>query len=178
MNPNSIPKQFSSWVCYCLAAIFIASTAFGQGTPSTQPGGAITINDAANASPYPSTVLVTNYVGAITRVTVTLSGVTHGYPDDLDVVLESPDGERVTLWSDAGGQFDVNSVDLTFDSSTPAAPLLPDEAQINSGRFRPTNNNPSGDPDPAISVGAGTDLGVFIGDDSTGVWRLFVNDDT
>lgn len=178
MNPNSIPKRLSSWVYYCLAAIFIASTAFGQGAPSTQAGGAITINDAANASPYPSTVLVTNYVGAITRVTVTLNGVTHGYPDDIDAVLEAPNGERVSLWSDAGGQNDVNGVDVTLDSSSPAAPLLPDEGQITTGRFRPTNNNPAGDVDPAISAGAGTDLGVFVNDAPNGLWRLFVSDDT
>ena len=182
MNPNSIPKQLSSWVYYCLAAILIASTAFGQpipqtGPPSTQPGGAITITDAGNGSPYPSTVLVTNYSGHVTRVTVTLTGVTHGYPDDVDVVLESPSGDKVVLWSDAGGQLDVSSVDLTFDSSSPAAPALPDEGQITSGRVRPTNNNPAGDSDPAIATGAGTDLGVFIGENPTGQWRLYVNDD-
>src|SRR6186713_1328801 len=114
MNPNSIPKRLRSWVC-TMAAIFIAATAYGQ--PSTQPGGAITINDNANASPYPSTVLVTNYVGAISRVTVTLSGITHGYPDDIDVVLRAPNGEQVKLLSDVGGQFDVGNLDVTLDST-------------------------------------------------------------
>ncbi len=36
----------------------------------------ITINDRANASPYPSTISVSGMVGSITKVTVTLNGLT------------------------------------------------------------------------------------------------------
>ena len=40
--------------------------------------------------------------GTITRVTATLTDLSHGYPDDVDVMLVSPGGQSVLLLSDAG----------------------------------------------------------------------------
>lgn len=180
MNPNSIPKRLKSWVC-SLAAIFIAVTAFGHiivqtGPPSITPGGSITIADTNATS---STVVVTNFVGHITRVTVTLNGVTHGYPDDIDIVLQGPaagGSKQVKLFSDAGGQFDIGNTDVTLDST--ASSSLPNEALITSGRYRPTDFDGGDNATETGNFAGGTDLGVFIDDDANGTWTLFVRDDT
>ena len=56
--------------------------------------------------------------GVISKVIVKLNGLQHTYPDDIDILLVGPGGERVMLMSDAGGSKDVVNVNLTFDSAT------------------------------------------------------------
>src|SRR5688572_19861663 len=104
-------------------------------------GGAIEVRDNARADPYPSRVTVPGGVGTVTKVSVTLKGVTHGCPIDLDVQLVSPTGASVILMSDAGappggGCPDAAGVDLTFDDEAPAA--LPDR-RLRSGTYRPAD---------------------------------------
>jgi len=176
MNPNSIPKRISSWVLYCIASILMAGTAFGQFTVTQT--GAITINDNASATPIPSQIGISNVVGTIEKVTVRLTGVTHGYPDDIDIVLRAPNGEEVLLMSDSGGQFDINAVELTFSQS--ASGSLPNDTQIVTGTYLPSNfdlsvddNFDGGSPVPPY----GTSLDIFNGDSANGNWGLFVRDD-
>jgi len=52
--------------------------------------------------------------GAVSKVTVSLNGLSHTYPDDLDILLVGPDGAKVMLMSDAGLGNDLNNVVLTF----------------------------------------------------------------
>lgn len=151
----------------------------------------ITINDrTSNTNPpgigslYPSTINVSGLSGTVTQVTASLNGLSHTFPDDVDVLLVGPGGQRVILMSDAGGNPDVSGVNLTFDQS--AAPL-PDETQIVSGTYRPTNFNtntslePGGvDNFPASAPGQavyGSDLNVFNGTAANGAWQLYVIDD-
>ncbi len=126
MKYSTKTKRLVSWAIGGLASCFVAMSTMGQAvvTQST----AIAINDLSKASPYPSTNQVQNTLGTIEKVTVTLNSVTHGYPDDIDMVLEGPDGTKVTLMSDAGGQFDLSSTTFTLDST--AGTALPDEAVI------------------------------------------------
>src|SRR6185369_1599680 len=63
----------------------------------------ITIVDEAAASLYPSVVQVANVTGAVTKVTVTLHGLSHTYASDLDIMLVAPGGQSIMLMSDAGG---------------------------------------------------------------------------
>ena len=54
---------------------------------STNPA-AITINDAANATPYPSTINVSGVTAnVVTKVQVRLNGFGHTFPADVDVLL-------------------------------------------------------------------------------------------
>src|SRR3712207_2556868 len=79
----------------------------------------ITINDNAPASPYPSNIPVNNpALTAVTKVRVTFFRFRHTHPDDVDVILVGPGGQRAVLMSDAGGSADVLApgINLTFSS--------------------------------------------------------------
>ena len=82
-------------------------------------GGAITINDAGPATPYPSTCVVSGLSGSISDVNVQIAGLSHTYPDDIDMLLVSPRGQNAIFMSDAGGQFDLVNCDLTIDDEAP-----------------------------------------------------------
>lgn len=128
------------------------------------------------ANPYPSEIDVSGLDGAIRDVTVTLYGLSHTWPDDLDVLLVGPEGQNVMLMSDAGGSLDVENVTLKFDDA--AADFLPDSGQIVSGTFKPTNYEMDTNlPNPAPPQPYGTMLSAFDGLNPNGTWRLFVFDD-
>ena len=143
--------------------------------------GAITINDAAAASPYPSTITVSTLTATVCRVTVSLNGLSHPFPDDLDIALVGPNGEAVLLMSDNGGANALSSASLTFDDL--AGGSLPDASQIVSGTFKPSNigdksdGRPDNFPAPAPTTRYSTNLSVFNGINPNGVWKLFVFDD-
>ena len=40
----------------------------------------------------------------ITHISVTLNGLSHTFPDDLDFLLVSGSGNNLEFWSDAGGR--------------------------------------------------------------------------
>jgi subtilisin-like proprotein convertase family protein len=140
-------------------------------------GAAITINATAPATPYPSTASVADVVGSVTDVNVTLLGVTHATPDELDVMLVSPGGKRAIVMSDAGGATALAGTDLTLDDQ--AGQDLPDSTAITTGSYRPANYE-AGDsfaaPAPDSS-GAGFALSGFNDSGANGTWRLFVMSD-
>jgi subtilisin-like proprotein convertase family protein len=72
----------------------------------TGPGNPALIaaaSDAPSAATYPAQLPVSGLSGEIADVDVNLTGLSHAHPDDLDVVLVSPQGQKVMLTSDAGG---------------------------------------------------------------------------
>src|SRR6185503_1794692 len=105
-----------------------------------------------------------------------LKGLSHTYPDDLDILLVGPAGQKVVLMSDAGGGTDISNVTLTFDDG--AASSLPDSAAIVSGSYKPTDFV-TGDifPSPAPAGPYGTALSAFNGLNPNGAWSLYVLDD-
>ncbi len=137
----------------------------------------IVINDNSPATPYPSTIHVAGLAGTLTRLSVTLNGVSHPYADDIDIMLVSPAGRSVTLFSDAGGTNVLNNLTLTFDDAASAS--LPDAGAIASGSYKPSNYAPLADPFPAPApVGAtGDRLSVFNSASPNGDWMLYVVDD-
>jgi hypothetical protein len=44
------------------------------------------------AAPYPSALTVANTCAPVTKVEVKLQGLSHAYPDDLDILLAGPGG--------------------------------------------------------------------------------------
>ncbi len=134
----------------------------------------IVIPNVGPASPYPSTINVAGLAGTVTRVTVTLNGLSHTFPDDIDILLVGPGGS-VILMSDTGGALDVTNVNLTFDDT---GAMLPDNTQIVSGTFQPTNFG-AGDtfPAPAPAGPYGATLSVLNGTAPNGTYSLYVFDD-
>lgn len=154
----------------------------GSTTVTFGNSSAITINDNSTASPYPSTINVSGVNPAyMTSVRVSISGLTHSYPDDLDIILVGPQGQRSILMSDAGGGGDVTALAaLGFEQS--AATAIADETTLTAGIFRPANYDASGTdtfpaPGPGALVNAPADLSVFNGTDPNGTWSLYVVDD-
>lgn len=140
------------------------------------------------STPYPSVINVSGLVGTTNTVRVSLSNVSHTFPDDIDILLVSPTGQKFILMSDAGGSSAVTNRTLTFSDA--AATQVPD-ASLASGTYRPANYEtandvfatgapagPYGDPGPGgTPAGTGTLNGTFSGASPNGTWQLFVSDD-
>jgi hypothetical protein len=95
--------------------------------------GFTSLDDEYNGLP----VRVWGTTGTTTNVSVTLTGLSHTWPDDLDLVLIGPGNTNLLFMSDAGGNFNfpISNVTLTFSDG--ATQSLPDNAQIASGSYRP-----------------------------------------
>ena len=132
------------------------------------------------ASPYPSVINVSGLAGAIADVNVTISGLSHTFPDDIDILLVGPTGQTVILISDAGGPHDVTNLAMTFDDEALSFPS--NGNSLVSGVFKPINSTVNGGPNdvfpaPAPAGPYGGLLSVFDGTLPNGNWRLFVFDD-
>src|SRR6266571_1228805 len=78
-----------------------------------------------NGKPYPSTITVAGQP-TISSLTVSIFGLWHTFPDDVDILLVGPTGATCVLMADCGGGNFItsnNPVDLAF---TNGAPSLPD----------------------------------------------------
>src|SRR5438874_11915556 len=116
---------------------------------------AITINDAAIATPYPSSSTVSGLVNQVVgKVTVTLHGFHHTYASDVDILLVGPGGQKMVLMSNAaGGEFAAAApVDITFDDA--ASSLLPTNGPLVTNLYQPTAYNmttPGGTRSPSFN---------------------------
>jgi subtilisin-like proprotein convertase family protein len=147
----------------------------------TNPAG-VTILDSprvsgiAPGSPYPSTIAVAGLVGTVSKVTVTITNFAHVFPNDTDMLLVGPGGQKLLLSSDVGGTAAVTNRTFTLDDA--AATTIP--AGMANGTYRPTNSG-TGDTFPAPApAGPHADpqlLSVFNGQNPNGVWSLYVVDD-
>lgn len=139
------------------------------------------------ASPYPSTISVAGMpVGLAAGPRVTLNGLAHGFPRDLDILLVGPEGssfvgQRSLLMSDVCGS---NLTALTGQNFTfvpsgglvlPANPA----STCQGGISAPTDNDPASDafPAPAPPVVSPANLAQFAGTKTNGTWQLWANDD-
>ncbi|WP_026690985.1 proprotein convertase P-domain-containing protein [Alteribacter aurantiacus] len=120
------------------------------------------------ASPYPSEINV-NMPGTIIKVTVTLNDLSHTFPDDIFLLLVSPNGQSLRLMGDAGGSDEINNVTITFDDD--ANEPLPDDDQIVSGTYLVSNYPIFPPPAPQ------EELSIFNGVSPNGTWQLFAFDD-
>ena len=164
-----------------VAALLLSSTAATAATNSFSNTGAIAIDDDGPATPYPSNVAVAGLCGIVTDANVTLSNLSHASPDDIDVLLVSPAGNKTLLMSDAGGFADVTGLTLTFDDAAAASLRDTDTmGAITSGIYKPTNyatNVTDVLPAPAPTGPYVASLAEFNGTAPNGTWQLFVRDD-
>lgn len=153
-----------------------ASLSVSSGTRTFSNTASLSIPDRGPAGTYPSTIRVSGMSGTIARVTVTLVRLSHTNPDDLDILLVGPRGQKVMLMSDAGGSEDVSGIRLTFDDA--GAVSAPDKSRLTSAVYRPGNYG-SGDTfsAPAPAGPYANTLSVLNGSDPNGSWTLYVVDD-
>lgn len=133
------------------------------------------------ASPYPATRTISGHTGLISDLNVSIDGVWHERPDDLDLLLVGPEGQKTVLMSDACGSLGVNAYGWEWDDEAPAPMPEGNGTDVFCGtRFHRPANYGDGDvwPAPAPAGPYATTLSAFDGTDPNGEWRLFVNDDS
>ncbi|HXH80078.1 proprotein convertase P-domain-containing protein [Nocardioides sp.] len=158
-------------------------TSFAQTTPiflgDPSEGGAngtdVTIPSSGPASLYPSEIVITQ-AARIVDVDVYLAGLTHTFPDDLEVMLVGPGGQQVMLMGDAGGDADISNINLTF-SDEAGAPIS-GAGPLATSTVRPATYGPFSIAAPAPSPNGNTSMSVFDGTLTNGTWKLFVYDDS
>ena len=131
------------------------------------------------AAVYPSTITIANLTGTVSKVVVTLTNLSHTYPDDLDILLVSPGNRVAMIMSDVGGAIPIAGITLSLDDA--AVDNLPNSAALASGIFKPTNFNDSQSDNLAGPAPAGpylASLSVFNDIDPNGVWSLYLYDDS
>jgi len=155
---------------FCMGSASSLTQSFTNAIP-------IAIRDLTNASLYPSAIQLTDVPGTVTRVTVTLRGLKHTRPADLDILLVGPGGRNVLLMSDTGTNISATNLTLIFDDA--ATKSLPRVSRLTSGTFRPTNYDTTSDKfrAPAPVGPFGLKLSAFNGLSANGTWALFVRDD-
>jgi subtilisin-like proprotein convertase family protein len=164
-------------VALLAALTFASGSAFATSGTYTNPTP-IGIPIQGTATPYPSPIYVSGMPGPVDRLVVSLQGVTHTHPGDLDVLLVSPSGRKSIVMSDACGSPDVTNRTWVFPS-TGNAENMSDTAYCESGVYRATDYGDfNTDVWPGAPGGALTDFTRLNGVDPNGTWNLYVSDDS
>ena len=156
----------------------VFSFTIGKGSRTFSNSVPIVINDATNATPYPSIINVSGLGGSVVKATVTITNFNHIWPADVSMLLVSPSNQKTYLMSKAGGPLSVNNLTLQFDDD--ALLSLPQSGKLTNGTFKPTAYPiaPPTFPLPAPPAPYATNLAVFKGSNPNGAWSLYVYDDT
>jgi subtilisin-like proprotein convertase family protein len=157
-----------------VVAVALAPSSASAATVGFRNSQEITIPAQGTASAYPSTVSVRDLRGPVTDVQVTLNGVSHARPRDLDVLLVAPDGSSVVLMSDVCGDGDVSNRTWTFHSNGG----LPDmgTAECPNPNYADSNWD-EGDSWPGVTADAPGELSQWHRKIMHGSWKLYVHDD-
>jgi len=160
----------------------------GGSTSSYSNPGSISIPTQADipspasgpANPYPSTINVSNVVGLLNSVSVTVSNFSHSNAADVDLLLQQTGGATSVLMAHAGYGQNESHVTLTFDQT--GAGSVPFSSPYSSGAYAPTyySNAPLGTIPTLPSLGSGpftADLTAFVGSSPVGSWNLYAYDD-
>jgi hypothetical protein len=168
---NSI-RQMARAMAAAAALAIGAGAAWGQTFTSS---GAITIPVGGSATPYPSVINVSGVTQPITRMQVVLSGLSHTFPNDIDMLLVGPGGQTARIFSDVGGGADLVNAQFILTEGYPALTDSP----LSSGVYAPTNLPDAADPFPAPAppASASASLSVFNGLSANGTWTLYIVDD-
>lgn len=134
-------------------------------------------DDSGPGTPYPYPINI-GLPGNVTDVNLVLSGLSHTFPEDLDVVLVNPAGAKTIVLSDACDSVDVTNVTWTFDDSAATGLPANTATPCASGTWRPTDHEPLDSmPAPSPAAPFGTSLSALNGSPAAGTWRLYVADD-
>ncbi|MFZ1369591.1 MAG: choice-of-anchor J domain-containing protein [Ferruginibacter sp.] len=137
----------------------------------------IVINASGAGTPYPSNLTVSGLpTSGVSVQSVVITGMSHTWGNDIDILLQSPTGENVVLMSDIGGTVAVPNATYTFVDGAPAMNF---NAANPTGTYSPTNNGAADNwpaPGPGAITQATPALSTFTGL-MNGDWKLFVFDD-
>ncbi len=131
--------------------------------------------DEGPASPYPSTVQVSNVTGYVSKVVVTVSNFYHTYPNDIGLLLVGPGASDVLMDAAVNYSVPVTGATLLFDSTAPA--VMPSQGNLTSGTFAPANYNPGDVFTNAPAPPYSTNLVNFNNLSPNGTWSLYAHDD-
>jgi len=127
------------------------------------------------ASLYPSTIEVSNLLGSIVDINVSLIGLTSTWPDDLIIALLNPLNDAVYLMHSADGSGDINNINLIFDDQ--ALGLLSNYGQIRTGSYQVSKYGAYNPPFYGGFSGIyGSDLSHFNGTARNGSYKLYIAD--
>ena len=121
---------------------------------------------------------------------LTLYDLTATIPDNVDVLLVGPLGQKFILMADAGGSTPIAGQGVTLNIVDTAGQVMPDNGPLLIADYEPTSwTAVSAFPPPAPGLpynlpgsnvgGTGTQtlLGNFGGTNSNGIWSLYVRED-
>jgi subtilisin-like proprotein convertase family protein len=168
-----VSKRIHEILRLAIIILFVFALSRSAEAVSFSHTGPYSIPAGGAASPYPSTITVSGLTGTITDLDVTLYGLTHTFPKDLDILLVGPGGQNVILMSDIGSHA-VSGINLTFDDN--AAAFL--GSTLSSGTYKPTDGGGSDTfPAPAPAGPYGSLLSIFNGTNPLGAWNIYIFDD-
>ncbi len=153
-------------VAPCAAATFVWNTPIAVPRPN---------NSIGEATTYPVLFDVAGLAGKITGVTLTLTGFTHSYVRDLNMVLSSPAKQNLTLMRVNGiGSGGVSDASVTFNDKGATQAYFSAIPSIATG-WKPTGGTPIN----LLVPPAGTRISSFAGFngyDPNGRWSFFLYD--
>jgi hypothetical protein len=142
----------------------------------------ITINDNGPASPYGSTVNVSDMDGGIIDVNLILLGVDHQRPEDISVMLQHA-GRTTVVMRDAGGETALRNTNITLDNGA-SDPIPNNDPILGNRAYQPQDYDPANPPTPFGGGAPGvTDtnprvyLDIFNGTTANGAWTVWIRDD-
>lgn len=175
------------------AALLFTGSAAASADEGSTSGGSITIPGTGGegpGDPYPSAGTMSGVPGTISSVSLTLTGFTHSYPGDIQILIQAPSGKSVLVSSYCGSGYDVENLDLTFVDGAPALPGWFTDTALVSGTYAPTAcleyPGPGGvgteaiDPEvfpaPAPGFPYEAAFASLYGEDPNGEWKLWIYD--
>ncbi len=147
---------------------------------------------AAAATLYPSPITVSGLTGTISNITVTLSGLSYQYSEDVGALLVGPTGSALSLFTAVGSNDQTtatNNLIVTLsdggtalaynDSSFPTSGSLTMQPADFSDHFAGYSLDSYPSPAPtafskAADAGSGTLSSTFDGTAPNGTWDLYV----
>lgn len=151
----------------------------------TSTSGPLSIPDANTSVPYPLTFNVAGVTGPVTNVSLTLTGYTHSFTNDVSMMLVGPTGAGMIVFS-GGAINSVTGINLTFMDGGAVWPTAP--SNLTPGTYQPTidiNGVSRTFPAPAPSIPGVNPIGaapglssfaLFNGLDPNGTWSLYSAD--
>ena len=128
-----------------------------------------------------ATITVSNLPGVITKVTIDLLNLSHGFPGDVDMLLVGPGGQKFIIMSDVIGDANWVNNNITLDDAAPTnLPAAP--GAVASGSYKPTDYTagdtfpgpaPAGPYQSPAAIGGAALASVFNGTNPNDVWSLY-----